>query len=732
MTARAMRRDKRARMSVETLEGRQLLATLAPVANQNVGTGVGLQVPLDGGNGNAQTYTVTSSNSQIKASMAQGKFLTLTVSHASSGANDPAFTGTIVVQLFQDLTPLTVERIEQLVNTGFYTSPTQPTSGTPLPNKNFHRVVTDFVVQGGSLTGTGAGSFSGPGFPFVDEFSKQLVFNGKYQLAMANSGDDSNDTQFFFTLSDTRSLDFNHTIFGQVVAGSNVVDQMENVARTGETPTSPILITGSSLSTTNPDGVIHVDATEAAVGQSSVITVTATDPNDNTRVTRTFNVNVTANVNSAGQPVNDTPFLSPVDNQVVATNQQAIFLLQGQSVIPNDTLTYVATGSITGTGTSKTFVPIPTNQGTASVDAQGVVTFTPAKDFTGIVNMVVGVRNNNLKSGVTVVTNPDNFDTQKMTITVRNGEVVNLAPIALPSTVNVPTNVISPITLQGLTANPGQTTQTLTYSILSGPSHGAITNFNAATGKFQYTPTTNFQGVDRIQFYVTDKGNPGPSLNSNVATVTINVGGSTDLNVRVLERVLLVSAPPIRDGINTIYVERVNDTIRVQVNGLFAATQPAVSAVDRIVVFGSKKNDQISIDPDLDQPATINGGRGGQNTLNAGNGFTRIHGWFGRNTVRGGDQRDNIVGRQGHVRVRASNGFDVVYLGNGTMSRKKGFPAYPTSSWQVKPSSPPTGQFYRLIGDRLIPFNTPDLLTIRRNARPVGAGHARFKAVTPT
>src|SRR5262249_14851973 len=163
-----------------------------------------------------------------------------------------AFTGTFVIKLFQDLTPLTIQRIEQLVNTGFYTSPTQPPN---FPNKNFHRVVPGFVVQGGSQTGDGTGRFTAPGFPFDDEFSQQLVFNGIVQVALANAGDDTGDTQYFITLADTRSLDFNHTIFGQVVSGQNVVNEMAGVARgsDGSTPVTPILMTATTLSPTNPD-----------------------------------------------------------------------------------------------------------------------------------------------------------------------------------------------------------------------------------------------------------------------------------------------------------------------------------------------------------------------------------------------------------------------------------------------------------------------------------------------
>ena len=109
---RETRKPLRARYRpvLESLEGRQLLtASLAPIAPVTVNQYLGYQVPLDGSGSNAstQTYTVTSSNPDITATVAQGQFLTMNVSHASSGPNDPAFSGTIVIQLFNDLVPTT-------------------------------------------------------------------------------------------------------------------------------------------------------------------------------------------------------------------------------------------------------------------------------------------------------------------------------------------------------------------------------------------------------------------------------------------------------------------------------------------------------------------------------------------------------------------------------------------------------------------------------------------------
>src|SRR5262249_1124535 len=144
----------------------------------------GYQVVLDGSaSGSAeQTYTVTSSNPEIAATVAQGRFLTMNVKHQSSGAGDPAFSGNIVIQLFEDLTPNTAATIEGFVSSGFYN------------NKDLFRVANGFpdansyIIQGGSPTNLSNGVSGLPGTPFANENVPQLAFTNPGQLAMANTG----------------------------------------------------------------------------------------------------------------------------------------------------------------------------------------------------------------------------------------------------------------------------------------------------------------------------------------------------------------------------------------------------------------------------------------------------------------------------------------------------------------------------------------------------------------
>jgi cyclophilin family peptidyl-prolyl cis-trans isomerase len=119
--------------------------------------------------------------------------------------------GDIQVQLFADQTPKTVNNLVFLAEQGFY------------DNTTFHRVLPDFMAQGGDPTGTGTG---GPGYQFEDEFSPDLQFDGAGYLAMANSGPNTNGSQFFITYVPTPWLNGRHTIFGRVVRGMDVLESL--------------------------------------------------------------------------------------------------------------------------------------------------------------------------------------------------------------------------------------------------------------------------------------------------------------------------------------------------------------------------------------------------------------------------------------------------------------------------------------------------------------------------
>ncbi|MGI9021126.1 MAG: peptidylprolyl isomerase [Solirubrobacterales bacterium] len=135
--------------------------------------------------------------------------------------------GTISVELFDDDAPRTVENFRKLAGDGFYDGLT------------FHRVIRDFMIQGGCPEGTGTG---GPGYTFEDEFNENKVVRGA--LAMANAGPDTNGSQFFIVTKDAAPwLDGKHTVFGRVSDGMDAVDAIEGAeAGAGDAPLTPQVI----------------------------------------------------------------------------------------------------------------------------------------------------------------------------------------------------------------------------------------------------------------------------------------------------------------------------------------------------------------------------------------------------------------------------------------------------------------------------------------------------------
>ena len=123
--------------------------------------------------------------------------------------------GTIRIKLFQEHAPTTTENFIGLAKKGYY------------DGIIFHRVITEFMIQGGDPTGTGRGGQSLWGKPFEDECSPELRFNKRGLLAMANSGPKTNGSQFFITTALTPWLDGRHTIFGEVIEGYDVVEKIE-------------------------------------------------------------------------------------------------------------------------------------------------------------------------------------------------------------------------------------------------------------------------------------------------------------------------------------------------------------------------------------------------------------------------------------------------------------------------------------------------------------------------
>jgi cyclophilin family peptidyl-prolyl cis-trans isomerase len=155
-----------------------------------------------------------------------------------STANMNTTAGTIEVEFFDEDAPKTVENFRKLAADGFY------------DGLIFHRVIPDFMIQGGCPKGTGTG---GPGYTFEDEFNQHKIVRGA--LAMANAGPNSNGSQFFIVTADSAPwLDGKHTVFGQVTAGMDAVDAIEG-SPTGaqDRPVDPPSIESVELDPPDPD-----------------------------------------------------------------------------------------------------------------------------------------------------------------------------------------------------------------------------------------------------------------------------------------------------------------------------------------------------------------------------------------------------------------------------------------------------------------------------------------------
>ena len=313
---------------------------------------------MNGGVAGNQTFTVdVQTIRRSRPPSRRAKFLTVGVSHASSGANDPAFTGSLTFQLFDDLTPLTTSRIEQLVNEGFYTS---PTTGTPEPARPRTSTASPTTSPAPTTTSSRADRRSGNGTGSLHRarvpVRRRVRPAARLHREPASSrwptrADDTNDTQFFITtgLAPVPRLQA-HDLRparrrGRHAPGDDPGGEDADRARTGRTqPASPILFTSTTLSTTNPNGVIHLDltgATRRPDGQR--------DRHGPGRLRRDRDADVHRHgrrqrrLHRRGRSPSGRSS-APVQNQVVGQNQTAVFQLPGRRHRPPATRSPSASG----------------------------------------------------------------------------------------------------------------------------------------------------------------------------------------------------------------------------------------------------------------------------------------------------------------------------------------------------------------------------------------------------
>jgi VCBS repeat-containing protein len=332
---------------------------LAPIENVTLLAGAPLHVALDGydPNGTQLTYTVQVSGANINAQVLEGN---------RSMRIDMAGYGDMVFQLFDQEVPRVTNAIAGLAEDGVY------------DDVIFHRVINNFVIQGGDPTGTG---FGDPSLPrFDDQFHFDLQHTQSGILSMAKAGDDTNSSQFFITEVNPsnprqlRSLDFNHSVFGYLVEGHDVREAISNTATNAQDrPTNTVRMETVEIFMDQENGVLRLKAAPGVTGTATV-TVTATDV-EGRSTQRTFNVTVEAD------PFNGGPFLSDIPPITTAINTPVSFQLEGNDV-EGDAMRFTA---VLPQGANPTF-NFTVNENT------GEVTVTPPTGFSGTLELLVGVR----------------------------------------------------------------------------------------------------------------------------------------------------------------------------------------------------------------------------------------------------------------------------------------------------------------------------------------------------
>lgn len=396
--------SRHARLTCEPLESREVPSvTLNSINDQSFPGGKDLLVPLTGVDsaGQAITYSAASSNSSIGVSViSAGTTIDLNVS--GTKGDGTSFAGDIIIRLFDNIAPNSVAHIVSLVNSAFYT------------NNNFHRVIDNFMAQGGSANGDGTGN--SPLGPMNDEFDAHTTFVSEGLVALANAGDDTADSQFFITDTDlslaqmAQHLNFNYTIIGQLIGGFDIFADIMSTQVTAQSPqnpevskpVNPVTINSASVISDDHDAVLRISAPANFSGTSN-ITITANTTSDGS-AQQSFNVT------SVVDTINDPPFLGSIPNQTTTLGTAVTFDLPATD-LESDSLTYVVTDP-------NNFGTTPANV-TISIDqANHLATVTPNAGFTGTINLLVGVRDQTDRSGGFGLNAQSNFDTQHITLTV--------------------------------------------------------------------------------------------------------------------------------------------------------------------------------------------------------------------------------------------------------------------------------------------------------------------------
>lgn len=527
----------------------------------------------------AVQYTATSSSADVDVSVLQG--LTswkIRVQDATPGG--PGFDDYLTFQLFDTAAPNAIAQIKAL---------STPDGGGNYYylNKLIHRINPNYVIQGGSLNGSGVG---GSGNQLTAEYAPWLTYNSQGLLALADAGQDTADAQFFMTPIDKTlsqinqfqsDWNFRYGIVGILTGGFETLRKIAALPTVSgsETPQYKPVIKSAAIVTDNQTAVLKITPKSTFTGPMTV-SVTANNGAGNT-ASQPIDLTVVADTG------NDRPYLGPVSNVTAIQGRPVTFQVQGFDN-ENDPLTFVVKSATGWAAPSKVAVQITQTAAQNGNPAVATVTLTPDVDLSGTVQLIMGVRDTATHGGTTTAENQENYNTQKFVLTVTP---VNHAPNAPGGSSSTAVNTNVNFTLPGDDGDADKT-QTLTFTKVSGPSNGSLTITDPATGAATYVPNANFQGVDSFTYQIKDNGgtdNNGADT-STIATYTIRVGvitpsgltllPSSDTGASSTDRVTSDDTPTfnVTAPTGSSVVLRVNDRVNVAMTetgsgtGLFTAT----------------------------------------------------------------------------------------------------------------------------------------------------------------
>ena len=341
--------------------------TFVPIGEVTVLGGAPIHIPLDGFDLDSVdlTFRATSANESLVETFIPEDNRSMRISVGGFGE--------MMLELFDGRVPRVTERITEIANGVEVPDDFGEPQLLDYDGVIFHRVIEDFMIQGGDPTGTGSGD------PRLGTFDDQLHVDLQHTsdgiLSMAKTADDdSGSSQFFITAGPTRHLDFNHSVFGRLIEGDHVRRLIAKTPVDGSTPIEDVVMEDVEIVVDSENAVLMLKAPEGASGTTDV-TVTVADVDGN-QFSRTFTVNVEPDEIDGGPILLDIPELRTTVNQPLTFTVSAIDL-EGSEV------------SFDAARRGTTEFEFEVNQDTGD-DFTAEVTVTPPDGFTGELRLIVG------------------------------------------------------------------------------------------------------------------------------------------------------------------------------------------------------------------------------------------------------------------------------------------------------------------------------------------------------